>query len=101
MTAVFNRTVIAACLGSAVIAGIFTALTSPVNHLDSSPSAAPSVNRSLKGSRLPLRPPVQTLLQTETSPTAVSPEVMPAGCEPAFSPIAEPDRAGIFRRCAT
>ncbi len=61
-----------------------------------------SVNRALKGDRLPLvrltvwprdlRPPV--------SPTPTQPQAqIPPGCDHAFSPISSPALAHVFRRC--
>ena len=65
---------------------------------------APSVNRVLKGDRLPL---IGRAMQThEESPTLPASPVQPAaggrvpvGCEAAFSPISAPQLATIFRRC--
>jgi hypothetical protein len=66
---------------------------------------APSVNRVLKGDRLPL---IGRALQTREleSPTLPASPVPPAaggklpvGCEAAFSPISAPQLANVFRRC--
>jgi hypothetical protein len=55
-------------------------------------AAAPSVSidRTLKGDRLPLAP-----------AKAAAPDQAPAGCDPAFSPYAAPEHATVFLRCVT
>ena len=60
-----------------------------------------SVNRALKGDRLP-----QARLR-KSAPNSSSPAMLalprqpPIGCDPAFSTVADPARAHIFKRCMT
>lgn len=60
-----------------------------------------SVNRALKGDRLPLLPAAQPHgLGSPLSPAQSQPqEKPPVGCDGAFSPISSPRLANIFRRC--
>jgi hypothetical protein len=66
---------------------------------------AMSVNRALKGDRLPLvRPTVwpRDLISPPVSPTPAQPQAqIPPGCDRAFSPISSPGLAHVFRRCIT
>ena len=91
--------VVAALLTSCFIAGIITALTSPVTASNAVPAV--SVNRILKGDRLPVAPVTKTK-QHDSTP-AEKPVRKPAmvGCETAFSPFAEPTRAHIISHCLT
>ena len=91
--------VVAALLTSCFIAGIITALTSPVTASNAVPAV--SVNRILKGDRLPVAP-VTKAKQHDSAPAekAVRKPAM-VGCEPAFSPFAEPTRAHIISHCLT
>lgn len=61
---------------------------------------AMSVNRGLKGDRLPLVEPTAEPreLGLPVSP-AQSRAKVPVGCDAAFSPISSPQLASIFRRC--
>lgn len=61
-----------------------------------------SVNREFKGDRLPL-PPNFNLSQNEQSKKAraVTPQAIPVGCDASFSPVAAPQLALIYGRCAT
>jgi hypothetical protein len=58
----------------------------------------PSVDRTLKGDRLPLDPSSEKAMAPSASQT--SRDKIPIGCERAFSPISAPRLAGVFRRCA-
>ena len=55
-----------------------------------------SVDRTHKGSRLPLVP---KHTSTVSSPVVTTLSRPPIGCEPAFSRAADPKRAHIFGRC--
>ena len=59
---------------------------------------AVSVNRTLKGDRLPLE---RAANKTE-APSALQTlrNKIPIGCDRAFSPISSPQLANVFRRCA-
>jgi hypothetical protein len=58
----------------------------------------PSVDRTLKGDRLPLDPSAEKAVAPSASQTLR--DKIPIGCERAFSPISAPRLADIFRRCA-
>jgi|SRR5579862_634225 len=63
-----------------------------------------SVNRTQKGDRLPEATALPHRQPNKTSSTRISSASAkrpPVGCDPAFSPIAEPARANIFKRCMT
>lgn len=66
-------------------------------------STAPSrvlVDRTHKGDRLPLAKPANEADQGTPSPVRTLPQrKIPAGCDPAFSPISSPQLAHVFRRC--
>ena len=93
------KNVAAALLLSCFIAGVITALTSPVTASNAAPTV--SVNRITKGDRLPVAPAIKPK-QHDSNPTE-KPVRKPAmlGCEPAFSPFAEPTRAHIISHCLT
>jgi hypothetical protein len=59
---------------------------------------AVSVDRTLKGDRLPLEP----LAEKDVAPSASQTlrDKIPVGCDRAFSPISAPRLANVFRRCA-
>jgi len=73
-----------------------------------------SVNRALKGDRLPINTPSgpsplhpislpPSLLPDESQPAPAHPRAraqIPLGCDAAFSPISSPLLAHVFRRCA-
>jgi hypothetical protein len=74
------------------------------------PTPAVSVNRALKGDRLPLpseinaafsRNDVRSHDGTAPSMSSRDPEDVPVGCDPAFSPVASPRLAYYYGRCAT
>jgi hypothetical protein len=61
---------------------------------------SPNVERAFKGDRLPLTAPGGS--PTSGAPAALrqqSREKVPSGCDGAFSPIATPLLANVFRRC--
>jgi len=91
-----------ALLVSAMIAAGFTALTQP-SDASTGPAFNVTVNRAGKGDRLPraLPPSASSQRQSGSHEIPKSGERPPLGCEPAFSPVAAPERAGIFGRCAT
>jgi hypothetical protein len=57
----------------------------------------PQVDRAFKGDRLPLTAPADS--PKIGAPTQQSREQAPIGCDGAFSPIASPPAANVFRRC--
>jgi hypothetical protein len=66
-----------------------------------------SVNRALKGDRLPINipqgaSPLHSILPDESQPAPAQPRTraqIPLGCDAAFSPISSPLLAHVFRRC--
>jgi hypothetical protein len=58
-----------------------------------------SVNRANKGDRLS-RVPAEGSSHSSPSTEAVAPpKRVPLGCDPAFSPVADPSRGNIYKRC--
>jgi hypothetical protein len=93
------KDIAAASLLSCFIAGAFSALTSPVTA-DNAAVVTISVNRTTKGDRLPLAPSAQPTTQRNSiSIEQPIPTHTPLGCEPAFSPFADPPRAHILTYC--
>jgi hypothetical protein len=61
-----------------------------------------SVNREFKGDRLPLPSNVNTaLLRDAFRAHSQTPETIPDGCDPSFSPISAPRLAYVYGRCTT
>ena len=90
------KNIAAACLLSCFVAGTITALTSSVSA-DNAAGVTISVNRTPKGDRLPIGPIDQPVQHNSTEqPTS---EHTPIGCEPAFSPVADPTRAHVLTLC--
>lgn len=59
-----------------------------------------SINRTHKGDRLPQRSlPHHPTSSTSPEMVPAPPKRVPLGCDPAFSPVADPARAHIFKRC--
>jgi hypothetical protein len=57
-----------------------------------------SVDRALKGDRLPLFAPTDKTEMPVPS-TPLSREKIPVGCDHAFSPVSSPRLANVFQRC--
>jgi hypothetical protein len=97
------KEVLGAVVLSCFIAGGVGAVTNPATTRRDAPSLV-SVNRIHKQDRLP---PAAALTYQQpnaalsTRISSASPKRPPVGCDPAFSPVAEPARANIFRRCLT
>src|SRR5262245_5937012 len=89
--------VVAAFVLSALIAGAICALTSPVN---SAAGLTISVNRDAKGDRLPVAQNVKPTRNNSNSYDKPASKKALLGCEPAFSPFAQPAHAQIFTHCA-
>ena len=83
------KEIAAAVVLSSFIAGGVGAMTGPASPA-SDKSVVTSVNRTLKGDRLPIafRP-----QHNSTSTVTSSQKRAPLGCDPAFSPVADPARA--------
>jgi hypothetical protein len=87
----------AAFLFSGFAAGGISALTSPVTAHNTTVVTI-SVNRANKGDRLPLPPKAQPTQRNSISETPIPRHTL-LDCEPAFSPIADPERAHILNYC--
>jgi len=91
----------AACLLSALTAGVICMLASPVTA-EKAAAVTISVDRAAKAARQPITP-------TEARPTRQDsrssgkpvPERALRGCEQAFSALVEPKRAHLLRSCTT
>lgn len=87
-----------------VLAALFIAsfISFPSFPKDVFISNSPSVNRALKGDRLPLATPGVSSrelgLPVPPEPSRAR-DKAPVGCDSAFSPIAAPALANIFKRC--
>jgi hypothetical protein len=94
------KKIAAATVLSCFVAGGVAAMTGPA-VTTAAQSDAISVNRALKGDRLPLT--ARTHRHQSNSPsTQMAPASLkraPLGCDPAFSPVVEPSMAHIFKRC--
>jgi hypothetical protein len=92
---------LASSLGLLAMGSIAVSLTSQGN-----PGAA-SVNRALKGDRLPVARPSPTRFDTRDmiterpQPQQNIQRDAPVGCDPLFSPISSPALAHLYRRCLT
>jgi hypothetical protein len=64
-------------------------------HANEAKFAITSIDRTHKGDRLLSRS------NLDNSKTTKAPLIVPAGCDPAFSPVAEPERSRVFGRCIT
>jgi hypothetical protein len=90
------KEMLGAALLSCVIAGSVSAMTN--RAVVKNDDTALTIDRSNKGDRLPQ---ISLLRQRWNAPslTPTSSEHISLGCDAAFSPIADPARARIFRRC--
>jgi hypothetical protein len=88
-----------AVLGCVVVGGC--SLIGAPGDVTAERTAPVSVNRANKGDRLPSVAVAKSFLKGTPSTAASSrPRQLPLGCDAAFSPIADPTRAGIYKRCA-
>lgn len=58
-----------------------------------------SVNRVNKGDRLPQAPAERPSDSSPSTEAVVPPKRVPLGCDPAFSPVADPAHGNIYKRC--
>jgi hypothetical protein len=85
---------------SCLIAGGVSAMTQP-SATTNGQTVTFSINRALKGDRLP-QAKIRKDASNRSSPAMLTaPREPPIGCDPAFSAVADPARAHIFRRCMT
>jgi hypothetical protein len=96
----FKETVAVVVLGC-LIGGAYGAVTAPGSP-KSDETLLVSVNRANKRDQLPVIP-TSTIHLNSSSLTAMSPawrKLPPLGCDPAFSSIADPIHARVYKRCA-
>ena len=58
-----------------------------------------SVNRVNKGDQLSPAPAERLSHSSPSTEAVVAPKRVPLGCDPAFSPVADPARGNIYKRC--
>jgi len=58
-----------------------------------------SVDRTHKGDRI--SPAAHLAPSADNFKATKVPTIVPTGCDPAFSPVAEPERSRVFGRCVT
>jgi hypothetical protein len=58
-----------------------------------------SVNRANKGDRLSQVHAERPSHSSPSTEAVVAPKRVPLGCDPAFSPVADPARGNIYKRC--
>ncbi len=92
-----RKTVAIVALGWFIAGGVGAVMALETGK--SEPSFAVSVDRTNKGDRLPSVS-ISKLHINGASPTVVTRTSPPLGCDPAFSKVAEPQKAHIFGRCA-
>jgi len=92
-----KKTLVVAALGWFIAGGVGAVMALDVNQKE--PSVSVSVDRTNKGDRLSI---VSTAKARANGPSSatVSRTSPPLGCDPAFSKVAEPQKAHIFGRCA-
>jgi len=101
---------IAGALAATSLALIFVGL---VPFLAAAPSAGArfvpdaagfTVNREFKGDRLPLASETNSAVsrnEIRPRPDVLTRDEIPVGCDPAFSPVTDPQLADYYGRCAT
>jgi len=89
----------AACLLSALTAGVICMLASPVTA-EKAAAVTISVNRAAKADRQPIAPPEPSRHDSWPTGKPISERAL-GGCEQAFSALVEPKRAHILRSCTT
>jgi hypothetical protein len=93
------KQIIAAVIISCTVASVLCAAMA-ANAAGVGPGA--SVNRASKADRLPSNPlPVSNRAKTNSSETSPLPAKIPVGCEPTFSPVANPELQRAARSCLT
>jgi len=91
--------IVAAVVAAAATDGPFAGGMSGATTAATSSGGSVSVNRVNKGDRLSPSS-VDRLSQNSTSTESVVPlKRVPLGCDPAFSPFADPALAHIYKRC--
>ena len=104
MPATFDQKLVAAS-GFLILCSIAACIVGATNAPGASGRGAPTeitnVNRVNKGDQLTASPAQQTqqILPPPAEGVKTSLQRPPLGCDPAFSPVAEPMRATIYKRC--
>jgi len=95
----FKKLIVAACL-VCMTTGALAPMTAP-NGSGGEQTASVSVDRTNKGDRLPYASRSKTHVNSPFLATTpqVLPKRPPLGCDPAFSSVADPTQARIYRRC--
>jgi len=94
-----SKQIVGAFLLSAMFAGVASIATT--GFADGAKLSVTSVNRTHKGDRLPQASNLQRP-ESNSNFMKLSPSRnVPPGCDPAFSPVADPERGRIFGRCVT
>jgi hypothetical protein len=75
------------------------ALTDRTRANGATPTPTVTVDRTNKGDRLPQASPPRQSSSGLVPTKPISAKRVPIGCEPAFSPVADPAGAHIFLRC--
>lgn len=98
----FKKTVALAALGC-LIGGGCGAVTvldyATPNDTKTEQTLVVSVNRANKGDQLPSTSTIHSKSSSSTAMSPVSPKRPPLGCDRAFSSIADPVHAQIYKRC--
>ena len=94
----FNlKQIIAAVIISVTVASVLCAAMA-ANAAGAGPGT--SVNRASKGDRLPSNSALPAVSPAKTNSSETSPQI-PVGCEPTFSPVANPELQRAARSCLT
>ena len=104
MRATFDQKLVAASgflIFCSVAACIVGATNAPGASAHSAPTEITNVNRVNKGDQLTASPIQQTqqILSPPAEGMKTSLQRPPLGCDPAFSPVSDPTRATIYKRC--
>ncbi len=91
------KNIVAASFFSALTAGAICMLTNTVTADTAAALIATSVNRAIKADRLPM----PRRAQHPTPRRVASPKHTAPGCEPAFSPFADPGQSDLVNYCVT
>jgi hypothetical protein len=93
-----KQSVTVVVLGCFIVGGLGTVKAPSAAGRDR--TATVSVNRTNKGDRLPsASAPVYSTISLSNEKSPVPPKRPPLGCDPVFSPIANPAQAHIYRHC--
>jgi hypothetical protein len=87
---------------AAVVAAVVTNAPAAIGASGASisaPTSLVSVNRANKGDRLSQAPAERPSHSSPSTEAVAPPKRVPLGCDPAFSPVADPSRGNIFKRC--